>query len=369
MRLLNLKAINFRNIKESCNIEFSSDFHDIFLVGNNGQGKTNFLEAIYFLCFGSSFRTRLSKRIIQYGKSEAFLSCTFLDTENTKREISIRLLPNKAKEIRLDSKIIDDRKLLIEATACVVFTHEDMEFVNGAPDKKRWFINQTTSMVDHQFIDILRKYSKILKSRNIALRNKQLDIAELYNEKLIESGLSIQKKRMELINEFNITFSKLFSEIAGKSEGIRLVYKPSWKGFSKNQILAQFKTQIDRDMLYGATLTGPHRDTFEYISSELNFVHFASTGQLRLLSLILRAAQLKFVSIKTKKKYIILLDDVLLELDREKRMGFLRELEGYEQAFFTFLPDEPTIDTRKPEAAMFLVNNGEIRRWKKQETF
>ncbi len=365
MRLLSLKAINFRNFTNLDNFKIDESIRDIYLVGNNGQGKTNLLEAIYYVCFGSSFRTNYNKRLIQNNKKEAYLFSEITDDDNQKRTISVKLFENKGKEIRIDSKTVNDRKILIQNTACIVFTHEDMVFINGSPDKKRWFINQTTSLVNNKFIDLLINYSKILKNRNMALKHKQYDVFDLYDDRLIDYGILIKQKRLNIVKEFNKTLKAIFSAIVGEND-IELIYKPSWVTDSKNDIERELNKSKDRDKLFGNTFTGPHRDIFEFIVSGKNFVHFASTGQIRLLAIILRIAQLQFVTHSTNKKHIILVDDVLLELDQDKKKSILKQINDYEQAFFTFLPDTTLIDSGRSSAVTFSVLNGNVEIWKKQ---
>jgi DNA replication and repair protein RecF len=361
MQFLKIRASNFRNLVD---FELDLDARQVFLIGNNGQGKTNFIELIYYLCFGSSFRTNVSKRIIKEGFNIGMLNGIFIDDDKIKREISVTLFSNKHKEIKLDSKMINDRKKLIENISCIVFTHDDMSFVDGPPEKKRWFMNQTISLIDPDFIDIIRMYNKILKNRNILFKQKQYDMFELYDEKLAEYGLIIKKKRSELVDEFNVTFTSLYEYITGKNNTVKIYYKPSWDSFETNDILNKLKKNYDKDSFYGTTTTGPHRDTFDYISGKHNFVHFGSTGQLRLVSLVLRVAQLKYVIQKTGKRPIILLDDVLLELDPGRRAGFLNLLMDYEQAFFTFLPDSNYKNYEKYYTNKYLIEMGGISEWK-----
>ena len=359
-----IQFFNYRNIKNS---KVSLAAPIIYLIGENGQGKTNFIEGIYYLCFGSSFRTRINERIIKKNENHAVLKGSFISSDNLQREIQVQLFKNKKKEIKVDNKSIDDRKEIIHNIPCIIFSHEDMIFIKGPPEKKRWFINQTLSLFEPNFIDLLRNYRKVIKNRNICLKEGKEKILSIYNDKIATIGLEIQKKRKKLIEEFNNTFSFYYKAISGTEINIEIIYKPSWAGINNTEeILYLLNNKINIDMEMGLTTTGPHRDTIAFHEKKSNYVLTASTGQLRLLSIVLRLAQARYFYEKTGKKPIILIDDVLLELDYLKRVMFYKRLTDVEQVFFTFLPDESFIKSEKNDILKYYIRNGEIQYWKKQ---
>jgi DNA replication and repair protein RecF len=167
MAFTSLILNHFRNFKET-RVDFNSS--QIFFVGDNGQGKTNIIEALYLLCYGSSFRVRFDNLMIHNDSAKAFVKGEFFDHNNMKKDIMIRLSKNKAKEIVVDDKKVIDRKELIQNIPCVVFSHSDMQIIIGPPYLQRRFFNQTLSIYDIVFIDLLRKYKKILLFRNRILK-------------------------------------------------------------------------------------------------------------------------------------------------------------------------------------------------------
>jgi DNA replication and repair protein RecF len=339
----------------------------VFLIGENGQGKTNFIEGIYYLCFGSSFRTRINERIIKNNENFAYITGSFLSCSDMESTISVQILKNKKKEIKVDNKIVNDRKTIIQNIPCIVFSHDDMIFIKGPPEQKRWFLNQTISLFEPVFIDLLRDYRKSIKNRNVCLKNRTNDMISIYNERIAAIGLEIQKKRKNLIKEFNHTFSFYYKAISGSDREIRIVYKPSWAGVdTRDDIIKILCEKINTDSELGLTTTGPHRDTIGFYEGKNNYVLNASTGQLRLLSIVLRIAQARYFYEKTGKKPVLLIDDVLLELDYIKRVLFFKRLTDYEQIFFTFLPDESFIESEKGDILKYYIKNGEIQHWKKQ---
>jgi len=363
MAFRSIKTYSYRNLEDQkVEIEASRNF----LIGSNGQGKSNFLETLYLLSYGSSFRTNHLRELIRKEKSEMALHGTFIrpEEEDITGSISLRL-DRKEKSIFLNEKKVQDRKQLISNLPAIVFSHDDISFINGPPERRRWFFNQIMSLFDPFFIDTLREYRKILKMRNNVLKQKQLNLIPVYNQQLSSKGLEIQNKRDEVITEFNKVVAPIFDTIAKLEKPFRIEYKPSWKNLKgQDEILKVLESQTDRDLLYGTTTTGPHRDRFIFRLEEIDFARIASTGQLRLMSLILRIGQSRYFSDKTGRRPILLLDDVLLELDGERRNRFLGELPEYEQIFFTFLPDERYLELVDEDTAMYWVENGCIRRMK-----
>ncbi len=344
----------YRNLADAA---VHTDAKEVFLVGENGQGKTNFLEAIYFLSFGSSFRTVSDSLIPRNGSKKFSLRAEFRDEE---KELDLSLIyRNSKKDIRLDGQKIRDRKELVSIVPCIVFTHGDIEFASGRPERRRWFINQIMSQFNPLYIDILRRYTRLLKSKNILLRENKPALLDSYDQQLASAGLEIQQQRRATLADFNITFSRLFSEISRIPGNLSIEYRPSWKkADSESEILSILKENRQRDLQQGVSTSGPHRDRIRFLMDDVDFVATASTGQLRLISLVLRVAQSIYFARKTRRKPVLLLDDVLLELDLERRKRFLKALPEYEQAFFTFLPDEPYKDYRTTDTIIIRTDSG-----------
>jgi len=310
---------------------------EVVLTGQNGQGKTNFLEGIYLLCYGSSFRTKNEKKLCQHGTHE-FSAKGEGVFGSQPTEVSVKLTSQR-KEISVNGALVRDRKELVSRLPCVAFTHEDYQFVSGGPEYQRFFFDQTLSLFNVLYIDTLRHYRKILKIRNALLLQRFDPLAmDVYEHQLVVSGLEITRLRSEAVSFFNPLFGRLFSEISGLAGECVLKHQPSWKD-DESATTRRLAETRDQDARLGFTATGPHRDRFTFQRDGKNFADHASTGQVRLLSLLLRIAQATLSLERTGRRPILLLDDVLLELDGERRRRFLGELPVFEQAFFTFLPE------------------------------
>ena len=221
---------SFRNLKEQ-SLDISRK--NIYLIGQNGQGKTNFLELIYYLCYAASFRTKNEKTLIEHEADNFFLTADFQHSSDDLSS-SIRLFQDHTqKKIQLNGKTVRDRKDIISNFPCVVFCHNDIYFVNGSPEKKRIYMDQCVSLNDPLFINYLRNYKKILKERNFILKEKKSDLLSVYTQQLIDNGFPIQQKRTELLEFLNGRFNKLYNEISGIGENLSIVYNSSWKGSSR----------------------------------------------------------------------------------------------------------------------------------------
>jgi len=360
MAFQRVRTYQFRNLKDQ---EISLDDREIFLVGKNGQGKTNFLEVLYLLSYGSSFRTRQERQIPQHGKNSFSVQAWYqLDEEKGK---VLMIYEEGKKTIKVDDQVVRDRKDLVKNMPCIVFSHEDFLFVKGPPERQRWFFDQTLSLYDEAFMDLLRNYKRVLKERTSLLRSTDRLSLEVYDERLAEFGHGIMTRRQKLVEEFRPLFARLFREISGLEEELEVQYLPSWKGKGPEDYQRQLESKRERDRMLGQTASGPHRDRFRFQMKGRNFSETASTGQVRLISLILRAAQAHFYREKTGRKPILLLDDVLLELDPEKRARFIERLPEYDQAIYTFLPGERVQDYGKEGSAVYDVEEGVLLPWTK----
>jgi DNA replication and repair protein RecF len=368
MAFTSLRTASFRNLIDA---EANVCGKDIFLIGENGQGKTNFLEALYYCSYASSFRGVKDSELVRQNEKNCSVSAKLGEFRNgiISSEVNVYYKDGK-KSITLDGKRIEDRKELIAIAPCIVFCHEDMEFVAGTPERRRWFFDQCQSLGDPLYLEDLRNYRKVLKTRNGLLKNDSgkktpecISLIDTLDIQLVRYGFEIIKKRQEGAEIFSRIIEPLYLEISGL-EGVSIRYAPSWKVNSIDGLLSELNRNRDRDFMFGLSLSGPHRDRYIFTRKGREFSGKASTGQRRLLALLLRICQAKIFSQKTGKKPVLLLDDVLLELDGEKRKKFLSLMPEYDQAFFTFLPEEPYKLYQKEDTIIYHVVSG-VLNWER----
>ncbi|MDR0707869.1 MAG: DNA replication/repair protein RecF [Treponema sp.] len=417
MRISSLRFISFRNLRD---VEVDTHAKDVFLVGENGQGKTNFLEGIYFCSYASSFRSVNDRELIR--KNERVSNDAAGDAENAgdleekkskgcsalarfaaQGERNVQNAPaqnaptlykkilvkieNSRKTVVVDGKKVEDRKDIISIMPCIVFCHEDMIFAAGVPEDRRWFFDQSQSLYDPVYLDDLRNYRKILKTRNSVLKDYEsgashtMRMLDALDPQLAKYGVNIMKKRAGAARLFSQTFTPLYTYVAGIGD-IEVRYIPSWNArqsrgaasdsveeslcdgeeLEEEAIIELLKKRREGDVSFGATRMGPHRDKYVFTCGGADFARNASTGQRRLLVLLLRVAEAKRFSDMSGRKPVLLLDDVLLELDPEKRRRFLEVLPEYNQAFYTFLPEEPYQRYRTADTIVYTMSCGSLSR-------
>ena len=357
MPVLSASYVNYRNLQNST-IDFLAK--EIYFVGENGQGKSNLLESIYYSAYGNSFRTRSDAEIIKDGES-GFSIRTLYREENGSTDNIFISYDRQKKRIDKNGKSIKDRKELINTMPCVLFCHDDLDFVAGEPEKKRFFIDQCLSMYDVLYVTLNRNYKKVLKSRNLCLKEKRYEMLDVLDMQLAQNGVEIQKKRNSTIFKFNQIFGNLYEKIAG-IDGVSIKYIPSWKNAGGeadlNFALSVLSEKREMDKIIQTTMSGPHRDRIVFVRNGKNFVPNASTGQRRLLAILLRFSQAIYYSQVNDKKPVLLMDDVLLELDPDKRQSVTALLPSYDQLFCTFLPGEPYERYKRSTTRVYRIEKG-----------
>jgi DNA replication and repair protein RecF len=358
---------SFRNLADA---ELAVDAERVFLIGENGQGKTNFLEALYYLCYGSSFRGQVDSLAPAAGSSRFGLQGTWKGAAGADDEISL-VADGVSKDIRLNGKQLKDRKDLVAHSPAVVFCHEDFTFAAGDPERRRFFFDQCAGMLSLSYIDSMRSYKRVLRQRNAALKESARELLDVLDPMLASYGLELMAGRKALHARFQASFPALFEQVAKLGAAVDVEYSSSWPaGTSFEEVLGLLAARRESEILLGTTRTGPHRDRWNFRHGSESFTDKASTGQLRLVSLVLRVIEVQTYAEHAKTAYqaqkwpVLLLDDVLLELDVGKRRRFLELLPGRgegAQAFFTFLPEEPWQEYADDDTIVYKVSHGRFQ--------
>ena len=355
MSFLSISYTNFRNLKDAT---VNIGYPEVFLVGKNGQGKTNFLEALYVSSYGLSFKSLSEAKIATNNSSFYNVRALYKASEQISHNILISYNRGR-KDIQKDIKKIN-RQDLINTIPCILFYTSDIEFVNGSQARKRFFFDQCLSMYDINYLFLLQSYYKVLANKNIVLRSQNnFDLLDVYNAQISNLALSIVKKRMALIEEFNSEFEELYKEISGLSD-VRVKYQSTINIREERELLAVLDKKKESEINMKTSLIGPHRDKVLYTKNGIACEKELSNGQRRLISLVLRMLQAKFYTKKLKRKPIFLMDDIMLELDNEKRQKFMSFLPSYEQLFSTFVQGELCNVYKKKDTKIFYVENGTL---------
>jgi len=330
MEIDNLEMISFRN-HEKTKISFSPGL--TVLWGKNGSGKTSVLEAIHSLSIGKSFRTNNKKEMIKNGSPGFLIKGLFINKGGNQSSVSYSqdLLGNK--KIKINKNTIIKRKELLGLNSVVVFSPEEETITKGPPRDRRRFYNKVFSICSKTYLEKLLTYNKILKQRNAALRNshkkqKTTSQPEIWTEPLAKAAKNLWKERNSLLEDFVAEFKKTTKDLDEKIEATIQYEK---KETDTAEIVRQINNNTAQDSKNGFTLYGPHRDDFLFLWNKKGIRKHGSQGEHKLFLALLKITELLFLSKKTNKKPVFLIDDLFASLDKEKSknlLAFVGKLQG-----------------------------------------
>ena len=326
MIVRSLELSDYRNY-ESVKVEFDPGTNVIF--GDNAQGKTNLLEAVYECAVARSHRGSKDREVIRFGREEGHIR---LIAEKGGRpvRIDLHLKKNKPKGAAVDGVPIRRVSELFGVLHVVFFSPEDLKIVKSSPQERRRFIDEELCQLDRIYTADLINYNKALLQRNDLLKfpkegkefSLQLDV---WDEQLVRYGRAVMKAREEFIRELNGLAGKVHSELTGGRETLDLAYAPPVRAEELEEKLFLGR---DLDIRLGSTQTGPHRDDMECRVNGIDVRKFGSQGQQRTAALALKLAEIELVKQKINDTPVLLLDDVLSELDSDRQERLLGSLEG-----------------------------------------
>jgi DNA replication and repair protein RecF len=326
MRIKSLRLQDFRNYDDRT-INFSDKVN--IIVGKNAQGKTNILEAIFFLVIGKSFRSPKEKEVIKWDKESGKINGTFAKKY---RDIDIEMIfsQKQKKIIKIDS--IGIRKIgeLLGSVNAVFFSPSELRLVKDSPDERRRFMNVILSQTDKRYFYLLERYEKVLANRNKLLKNSMdinalKDTIDIWDRALSELAEKIYKARTTLISELTPYAKKAHEFLSSGKEKLDLVYQSSFVGedYAK-KMMKYLEKNIEKDFKLGYTSVGVHRDEIDIFLNGVEVKSFGSQGQQRTTALSLKLAELEIIKNRTGEEPILLLDDVFSELDSDRRKKLLK---------------------------------------------
>ena len=338
MRLTRLTVQNFRNLAL---VELDLAGRQQFLVGDNAQGKTNLLEAIGFITALRSFRASDNRLLIRQGEAEAAIACTLEHERFGETRVTIRLRPG-SKEVTCDGERVSRIGEYLGRFPTVVFSSQDQQLVRGAPTARRRWADLTLAAMDAEYLRMLQQYHRALGERNALLKRGAFAAEiEAFERPLASAAAAIVTKRSQATAALAEALRAGYSDIAHTSEVAGLDYEADGAFESEGEWIERFARNRSRDLALKSTSTGPHRDDYRLQIDGRSARDFGSEGQQRSLVLSLRLAQLVYFRRHSGVEPILLADDVLGELDTQRRARFWASLGTARQviATGTQLPD------------------------------
>lgn len=330
MQIKKLVLQNFRNYERE---EFSFTDGLNVLFGKNAQGKTNCVEAIFYLCTGASLRIRHDKQLIRLGAENAYI---FAETQNRYGRVTVEanIFENK-REIKINGSKISKNAELLGHVNSVFFSPLELRLIQDGPDERRRFMNLSISQMSAPYYTALLRYNKILEQRNSLLKNADynlvLDTLPVWDEQLCKYASIIIKKRQEFLEKLTPYAQETHAFLTDKAEKLTVKLDKTYQGEEEEiaQILKRrLANAYDKDLRLGFTSVGPHRDDLDIHIGGIDAKYYASQGQMRTASLALKLAELEIFKEICGEYPILILDDVMSELDLPRRKKLLQKIDG-----------------------------------------
>ncbi|MBN2048486.1 MAG: DNA replication/repair protein RecF [Anaerolineaceae bacterium] len=378
---MHLKSLSLKNVRLFSRLEMKTPRRVLLFVGGNAQGKTSILESIFYLATFSSFHTNNDRQLIRFDTRRdekiavAHIAAEFERGSMTHHiKVSLILQPDRSGNMRFSKEILFDnakRKLhqVIGKFNAVLFLPEMTRIIEGSPDQRRRFLNMTISQTNPRYYQRMTAYNQALQQRNallkiIADRGKSKGQLDIWDEKIAELGAYLIHQRISMIEALELEAQFIHSELSHGREILRFDYQPSFDPaqttqddqrslfarteqfipikrdqFTEEEIFSKFLEALHQnrlaDIQRGTTTLGPHRDEMRFIANDYDLGDYGSRGQIRTALVSLKLAEAQWIKRVTGEDPVMLLDEVLAELDQQRRADLLRFLNNGQQAFLT----------------------------------
>lgn len=324
MHLAHLRLRDFRNYPR-LDADFSPGFH--LLLGNNAQGKTNILEAVYLMATLRSFRGVGGAQMIRHGQTGYFVGGRAVSQARHEIKLYWSL---RERKLSLDGQPVRKLTDYLGVLRAVIFCTEDLQLIKGTARARRRFMDLLLSQTYPSYLPLLQRYARALRSRNALLKQRVVDEAALdgFSQELVRLGGEIVQFRHQLAPRVSPLARSAYRNISSDAEELRLEYQPS----VKKDFAVELAQSRAREKTYRTTLIGPHRDDVQLFLNERPAAQFGSEGQKRTLAIALKMAQAEYLSALHGSPPILLIDDIMGELDASRRNGLLPLLERAHQS-------------------------------------
>lgn len=355
MYLKELVMTNFRNYN-SQKIELIKGIN--FFEGNNAQGKTNIIEAIYICAFGKSYRTYKDNEVIEFNKEFSRIELLY-DKKNIENKIEIYIDNVNKKQIKVNGIKIKKISNHVGEIPIVIFSPDSLDIIKGSPIKRRAFIDMICSQLSKLYLINLQEYNKCLKIKNTILKKEEIDkeYISVLHEKMSNYIYNIVNYRKDIINKILNKAKTIHDNITYKKEKINLIYQTEFLNLSKEQIKSKLDKSLYIDILRKSSIKGIQKDDISIYINDLEVQKYGSQGQSRTALLVLKLANFEVLKEEKDEEPILLLDDIMSELDESRINFLLKYIEKYQSIITTtdskFIKDIKNIKISK-------VSNGRL---------
>ena len=355
-----IKSLELQNFRNYNTLQLDFDNGTNIFYGDNAQGKTNILEAIFMTATTKSHKGSKDQDIIQFGHEEAHIR-SYLFKEEITRQIDMHLRKGKTKGIAIDSQRIKKAADLMGLLNVVFFSPEDLSIIKNGPAERRRFIDMELCQLDSFYLYNLNHYNKIVNQRNKLLKDLSMkpglkETLSIWDSQLVSFGAKVIERREIFISQLCDIISELHAKLSGGKEKIRILYE---KNVEIDDFEERLKKSQEKDMILKQSTVGPHRDDIIFIVNDIDIRRCGSQGQQRTAALSLKLSEIELVKKSIKDTPVLLLDDVLSELD-SNRQNYLLNSIGAIQTIITCTGLDEFVKNRFEINKVFKVVNGMI---------
>ena len=355
-----IKSLELENFRNYASLSINFDSGTNILYGDNAQGKTNILEAIYLSATTKSHKGSKDKDIINFNQNEAHIR-TYVVKDDLENRVDMHLRKSKSKGIAINGQKIKKAADLLGLLNVVFFSPEDLSIIKNGPSERRRFVDMELCQLDSFYLYNLNNYNKIVNQRNKLLKdlcnNPSLkDTLFIWDSQLVSYGSKLIERRSSFVKQLNEIIYDIHFKLSGGREQLKIVYEP-------DVLIEEFENSLkkgqERDIRLKQTATGPHRDDFSFVVGKIDIRKFGSQGQQRTAALSLKLSEIELVKKITNDTPLLLLDDVLSELD-SNRQNYLLNSIGDIQTIITCTGLEEFVNNRFEIDRIFKVNAATI---------
>lgn len=341
MHLRGLSLINFRNYRI---LSLVCDERANLFLGSNGQGKTNLLEAIYYLCVARSCREALDKELVTVGGGSFLIKGTGISSHGREIELEIRYATATGKKVSINQQPQRSLSDLFGSMTAVMMSPDDRQMIQGAPSFRRRFLDIAIAQTSPIYLATLQDYRRVVRQRNEALRHlvarpQRLPDLDAWNTQLIQLGSRIMRKRGAVVVQLNAEVQALHRQISSAAEELSMQYTPSFSSETEDCLEEAFAHALarsaDEERAKGITVVGPHRDDVALCINGLPLSPYGSQGQQKTAATAMKLAEARFLWQQADTPPLLLLDDVFAELDATRTARLIELLPAFGQVFLT----------------------------------
>ncbi len=334
MQIQELKLLNFRNYDR---VQVSFDSHLNIIYGKNGSGKTNLVESIYFLALTRSFKQSNDRVLIRSHTNLTKVEGVIYNQYQTTYKV---ILSDEGKTVKIDNNKISKISDYISKINVVLFSPNDLKMIKDTPSVRRKYLNILVSQLDVSYLKELNQYNKLLKVRNAYLKkmylngNALMTYLDVVTEKLVEVGLSIYEIRKKCLFEINSFIGEIYKDITLNDE-LKVKYVSDYENKTREEILDYYKKTKSKDISFGKTNFGIHHDDFLFLLNDYDIKDYGSQGQQKNAVIAWKFSEMMLFKQLKSILPILILDDLLSELDKEKIKNILSFIDDKIQTFIT----------------------------------